>query len=264
LAEAAAALVAEAADRLWRPDGAEALTYLTGRRLLRAETIQAARLGWTPRADGVPWSPAGLVIPWHDLTGRLALVKVRPPDAWRARFPEGRRPPKYIEAFRDRPGLYAAPGTIRPGRPLIVVEGEFERLLVGQELRELAAVVTLGSAGDCGRPTPAILGALVSAWPWLIALDADAAGDRAAAAWSALCPESRRVRPPTPYKDWSEAKVGEVDLRRWWSDILAGVERPPLFTWDELAGWRWGPSDGDPTPGIFIDRPDPGPRSAGP
>jgi hypothetical protein len=44
-----------------------------------------------------------------------------------------------------------------------------------------------------------------------------------------------------------------VNLRRWWSDILAGVERPPLFTCPELAAWRWGGADD--TPGIVIDTP---------
>ncbi len=114
--EAAAALVAEAEDRLWRPEGAAALAYLTGRRLLRPETIRAARLGWTPRAEGVPWNPPGVVIPWYDSAAGWTLVKVRPPDAWRARFPKERRPPKYVEAFRDRPTPLSRPrgGPTRP------------------------------------------------------------------------------------------------------------------------------------------------------
>ncbi len=41
-----------------------------------------------------------------------------------------------------------------------------------------------------------------------------------------------------------------MDLARWWRDVLAGIDRPPLFTWDELSRWRWGPAIGDPTPGI--------------
>ena len=40
-------LVTEAADRLWKPEGTEALAYLHGR-CLTDETIKAARLGWTP------------------------------------------------------------------------------------------------------------------------------------------------------------------------------------------------------------------------
>jgi hypothetical protein len=262
--EAAAALVAEATDRLWRPEGAEALAYLTGRRLLRPETIRAARLGWTPRAEGVPWSPPGLVIPWYDPAGRLTLVKLRPIDGWRSRFPKLRRPPKHIEAFRDRPTLYPGPEAIRPGHPLAIVEGELESLLLGQEARGLVGVTTLGSAGDCGRPSPSTLGSMLSAWPWFIAFDADNAGDRAAAAWGAFCPEARRVRPPAPYKDWTEAAVGPVgargagvDLARWWREVLAGRSDPPAYTFADLAGWRWGPALDDPTPGIVVGRLEP-------
>ena len=38
-----------------------------------------------------------------------------------------------------------------------------------------------------------------------------------------------------------------------------GVAFPP-YSWDDLAGWRWGPAIGDPEPGIIIDRPDPARR----
>ncbi len=43
----ASSLVTEAADRLWKPEGRQALAYLHGR-CLTDETIRAARLGWTP------------------------------------------------------------------------------------------------------------------------------------------------------------------------------------------------------------------------
>jgi hypothetical protein len=107
-------------------------------------------------------------------------------------------------------------------------------------------VVTLGSASN--GPTPGILARMLAAPRWFIATDADEAGDKAAAGWPA---RARRVRPPD-VKDWTEAKAAGVDLARWWRDILAGVNRPPLFTWDELAAWRWGPGVDDPTPGVVV------------
>jgi hypothetical protein len=109
----------------------------------------------------------------------------------------------------------------------------------------LAAVVTLGSAS--ARPEPAALALMLKAAPWFIATDRDPAGDKSAAAWPA---RAHRVRSPAPFKDWTEAKAAGVDLARWWSDILAGVAIPPLFTWDELSRERWGPARDDPTPGI--------------
>ncbi len=257
----AAALVADAERRLWTPEGAEALAYLRGpERHLTDATIRAARLGWTPRAEGAPWKPPGVVLSWwHGST--LALVKLRPPAWWRERFPEDNRPPKYIEAYRNPaapPGIYPGPEAIRPGRPLVIAEGEFDALLLAQELSDLAAVVTLGSAS--GRPDDAILGAMLPAWPRFVATDADDAGDKSADAWPA---SFRRVRPPTlrphpdggedrPKTDWTDLAGFGVDLRRWWGDILAGNARPPLFTWPELAALRWGPSADDPTPGIMV------------
>jgi hypothetical protein len=246
----ALALVETAAARLWSPEGADALAYLTRSprpdapafregRCLTLETIRAARLGWTPGVsiptrDGDRFYKAlGWVIPWF-LGNRPALIKVRQPD--------GRRP-KYAEAFRDpaRLILYPRPETIRPGRPLIVTEGEFDALALGEALGDLAAVVTLGSAS--ARPTPAILGRFLSAAPWFVATDRDEAGEKAAAGWPA---RARRVRPPEPFKDWTEAKAVGVDLARWWRDVLAGIERPPLFTWPELSLMRWGGADEAP------------------
>ena len=92
----ALALVGGAADRLWTPEGADALRYLRERRRLTDATIKAARLGWTPgvmvptRDGDRSFQAVGWVIPWF-ASDKLALVKVRQP--------EGRKP-KYAEAFR--------------------------------------------------------------------------------------------------------------------------------------------------------------------
>ena len=76
--------------------------------------------------------------------------------AWRwsrSASPRGSEP-KYAEAFRDRPAIYPAPAVVRPGKPLVIVEGEFDALLLGQELGDLAAVVTLGiGIGPARGPT---------------------------------------------------------------------------------------------------------------
>jgi DNA primase len=229
LPEADALILVEASTaRLWSPEGADALAYLTGpKRCLSPETIRAARLGWTPgvavptRDGDRSFRALGWVIPWF-VGSRLVLVKIRQPDGCR---------PKYTEAFRDPARLvcYPGPATIRPGRPLIVTEGEFDALCLGEVLGELAAVVTLGSAS--ARPDSAILGRMLSATPWFIATDADAAGDKAASDWPA---RTRRVRPPAYFKDWTEARQGGVNLRHWWGEVLSGVERPYLWTWDEV------------------------------
>ena len=188
--EAAVALVAESSDRLWSPEGADALAYLMGAdRNLTPETIRAARLGFADRieartADGHPYTACGIVVPWF--TGNApTLVKVRQFRGWN---------PKYAEVYRDRSrwsGLYPGPEAIRPGLPLVIVEGEFDARLLGQELAALASVVTLGSASS--HPGPDLFGKMLVAAPWFIATDSDPAGDRAASEWP---PSARRVRPP--------------------------------------------------------------------
>ena len=87
---------------------------------------------------------------------------------------------------------------------------------------------------------------------WFIALDGDKAGDDAAAEWPA---RAVRVRPPAPDKDWTEAVQSGVNLRRWWSDRLGGIEAPERSTWDELAARRWGPGLTIEGPGFVVDRP---------
>ena len=116
----------DAAARLWTPEGADALAYLTGPAVpdprddpRRPPGVDARGDGPDPRR-GPRFRALGVVIPWFD-GDRLALVKIRQPD--------GRRP-KYAEAFRDPARLvcYPGPEAIRPGRPLVVVEGEFDAL----------------------------------------------------------------------------------------------------------------------------------------
>ena len=75
-------------------------------------------------------------------------------------------------------------------------------MLLGQQLPE-ASVITLGSAST--RTDPAVLSRMLSSPRWFIALDADQAGDNAAAKFPA---SAIRVRPPDPDKDWGEVHAG--------------------------------------------------------
>jgi hypothetical protein len=212
----AVALIETAADRLWTPDGRDGLTHLKGRGLTES-SIRTARLGWTPTVrvpsrDGARYfQVTGITIPWFE-RGRLTLVKIRQPA--------GKRP-KYVEAYRDRPGLFSGPQAIKPGKPLIITEGELDCLLVAQELGDLAAVVTLGSAS--ARPDGAILGMMLAAPAWYVATDADDAGDKAASEWPA---RAMRVRPPSPGKDWTEVhRAGFNRIRYLWGGILRGPSK---------------------------------------
>lgn len=240
LGEDDAHLFLEAAERdLWGPWGTRALAYLRTRGL-GDETIRAARLGLTARLP-LSGRPEGITLPWFD-GPRLVLLKVRQPGGAR---------PKYREVFRSReqpPRIYPGPHGIRLGRPLAIVEGEFDALLLGQALGEAATVVTLGGAS--ASPDLGVLNLLLLAPAWYAAHDADEAGDRAAAHWDRYA-RARRVRPPRPFKDWTEAGTDApdstgtaLDLHRWWSRVLAGEETPAPFLGEDLIHWRWGPAAG--------------------
>jgi hypothetical protein len=86
--------------------------------------IGRATISLAVRGGDGSWCVAGITVPWFN-RGRLALVKIRRPEG---------SEPKYVEAFRDRPRIYPGPEVIRPGAPLVVVEGEFDALLLDQEL----------------------------------------------------------------------------------------------------------------------------------
>jgi DNA primase len=207
-AEDAMMIAESSAEQLWSEDRycASTLTYLY-RRGLTDKTIRASRLGYT-HPLGTCWGlygkPSGIVIPWYE-AGRLTFLKLRQPDS-----PEVS---KYRELFRDHPTIYPNPEAIRAGKPLLICEGEFDALLLGQELADLASVATLGSSSN--RPTEAIVSTTRIASRLILAHDVDDAGDRAAAAW----PEGTRVKPPAG-KDWTDARRLGINLREFWSGMI--------------------------------------------
>ncbi len=216
----------EAAACLWGPGGESALAYLRGRGLTD-DTIRAAGLGFTPGVmiptqDGDrAFLYSGITIPWRD-GDRFTRVKIR-------RFPRPDLKPKYAEAYSNRPLIYPDPAVIRPGWPLIVCEGEFDAMLLGQQVPE-ASVITLGSAS--ARTDPAVLSRMLSAPRWFIALDADQAGDTAASKFPA---RAIRVRPPD--KDWGEVHRGGANrIRHLWGRYLSMSK-----SWEQLESLGWGP-----------------------
>ena len=131
------------------------------------------------------------------------------------------------------PRIFPEAAAIEPGAPLVIVEGEFDALLLGQEIGHLAAVVTLGSASS--RPDLATRADMLAACPWYIATDADEAGDKAASGWPAV---AIRVRPPQGVKDWTELwQAGRNSIRYLWGRYL-----PMSVPFEELGTWTWGPA----------------------
>jgi hypothetical protein len=211
--------VREAEEELWSERGAEARDYLA-RRGLQDDTIRAACLGCLPqekRFEGIfldrpVFVPSGIIIPWFD-GPTIVMINVRRAEG----------APKYMAVRGSRRGgLFPGPGGIVNGRPVIIVEGEFDALLLGQELRSTAAVVTLGGAST--KASPRIKNALLGAHPWIIACDADPAGEGTADSWLAQSDRCIRVVPRTGVgKDWTEAHQNGLGLRDWWRNELGRV-----------------------------------------
>ncbi len=221
----AASLVERGQERLWSREGLPYRRTLHLRGLTGA-TIWAARLGWTsgvtiPTGSEIrSFRASGLIIPWFE-GDRLTMAKIRQPSG---------RKPKYVEAFRDGPGVYPSRAMVLAASPLIVVEGELDALLLGQELCGIANVITMGSAS--ARSGLDLRWELAAATPIFAAHDADPAGDRAAGEWPA---PAIRVKSPVG-KDWTDARRAGVDLRRWWIEEVFSLNGP--FASEERAAIR--------------------------
>lgn len=207
---------------------AEAQAYAIGRGL-SPETIQAQRIGWNPvtvydprESWGLPpetnpetgkarkiWLPRGLVIPaWS--AGHVVALKVRRPD-WR----EGDPRPKYAAIKGSAKGsMVLGEG---PGKPVAVVEGELDALLIYQTAGDLVTAMAMRTAK--GRPDAEAHALLKTAPAILCALDADEAGREGWLWWRANYSQAKRC-PPIMGKDPGEGMKAGLDLRAW---IMAGL-----------------------------------------
>jgi len=240
----ARAFVAWAQQNLWEKEP-QALDYLVSRGL-SLETIKAAGLGYNPtdytgkharKPEDWGLDPAkykagviihrGWVIPC-ETGGTLAYVKVRRPQedidaakAWNAAHPGAEYPKseaKYL-CISGSAKLGAIYGLdhVAGAFDLILCEGEINALTLRQELAGVAAVVSVGDAGN--KPTAGALATMATVPRWFLAFDHDKAGTSGAAWWDE---RSKRIR-PLPWAwaakgdkyDVNDAKRDGEDLPAW-------------------------------------------------
>lgn len=225
-------------DELWQNE--DALTYLTRMRGLNTETIGSWGLGYNPRdvwdqeaeyelTDGKRvWLPQGIVIPgWrHDA---LWYVKVRRPigdDMVACGFVPNR--PDLLPNVKYasvRGGRQVAFGETHLARrhTLVLVEGEFDAMLLRQACGSMADVMTLG--GAAARLTTSDLMTLATYKRIIAAHDNDQAGERARAMLAQL---SDRITdwPPTEKDITAMWRTGGDLQLRWW---LAGARAAAQF-----------------------------------
>lgn len=218
------------ADNLWlRPDEEAAapqplspeLTavvwhYLRAYRGLSPDTIRRFMIGFNPEGATLPDGsvfPPGLHIPCM-VAGQLWYVKARLPKWALAEAQQhGRRLPKYMMLRGSRTALFNADALLG-ARVAVVVEGEFDALLLGQFLPEGWAAVTMGGAGLL--PDERFLPYFSGVERALLALDGDGAGRKGLAAWRKLLGWAEAAAPlPPGAKDLTEFWRMKGDINEW-------------------------------------------------
>lgn len=238
--QAAARQVVLTAERaLWSREGQPALAYLHSRGL-KDETIRYWRLGWSEGVkislgEGELWLPHGVVIPcislgevWYLKIALLSGQMVKCQGCGE-RVPARKPCPKcsLVNKYRgvkgNRTAAVFGADDLSGMDQALFVEGEFDALIAWQELHDVIAVCTLGSAGT--RPDLATWGAhLLPLERIYAAYDADEAGKKGLAALRVL---SERVIPctlPPGAKDINDFVLRGGDLWPWLKAIVTGIE----------------------------------------
>jgi DNA primase len=187
-----------AAEILESNEGKRAMDYLINQRGLDPWTINIAQLGYCPGGPG-EWRrlgdllvPCGITIPWIS-DGDIWAIKVR-----RA---AGDRRYEQVKGGRVSGSLYWA-DDIEPGKPLLIVEGEFNALTAYQESNGQLSVVSVGTSSTNLNPYWLPLLATV---PNIYAIyDCDSAGDKGYGRLAQLSNRVRRVVMPDGIKDLNE------------------------------------------------------------
>lgn len=223
----ARAILTRCKDLLWQPVGRSALNYLRARNL-EDQTIRFFELGYNPdylELDGVAWGQEksvvirrGIVIPHHSPAG-LQKLNVR-------RWAKGAGP-KYMAATGSMSGLFEA-GTFDYSKPTVLVEGEFDAMLIWQYAGDLVNAVATGSTTG-GRRARWVYRLCATPHAY-IAYDNEPAGDDAAQWWLSKLPLSTRLLP----EDKDPAEMGSL-VRGWILQSLHGWDEDDRYEYEE----RW-------------------------
>lgn len=242
--------IKRAEEVLWSTQGRESLTWLRARGL-NDDTIRKARLGYIPRyreerpelwgkpndEDRPLKFPQGILIPGM-IAPTVWYLKIRPLYL--------RVDQKYKHVRGGRQALYLV-DSLAENRPAVFCEGEFDALLLRQEIKDLAGVVTLASAtGDLNLATWGLY--LLRPSCFILAHDMDQAGEQGAGKLTWLH-NSQRLKIP-------QLQPGDKDLTDFHKSggnlysLIENAIRPeaPIFvTWPVDAqhptvydghGWR--------------------------
>lgn len=217
----AEAVTRQAADDLWSDRGARARAYLHARGLMD-DTLQTFVVGYIPttrREDPEHWGlqgavgqrvrlPRGILLPWIDRTDdEVWCLKVRRPDPLM---------PKY-QAVQDSAPVIFGTRHLHERKTLVLVEGEFDAMLLWQAAGDLVDVATLGSASKGLDPRAALY--LLAATSILVALDSDTAGQAGSMKLLASSARMRQLALPDGH-DLTDYAMAGGDLRALIAEAL--------------------------------------------
>lgn len=206
------AFVVWAQDQLFLPDGDRGMAYLVDRGLDEA-TIGMHMLGWNPSHwQDMPerWGltgtavsiPAGIIIPcWRD---GLWYIKARRLSSTR---------PKYVGIRGGANTLFGCDLLASDGRPLLIVEGEFDRMIAWQECRRHIDVVAMpGAAQHLSLDDLCLLSTRRKV---LACLDTDDAGQAGLRYLQNVTGSVVAVQPPGGHHDLNDAFLAGENLMAW-------------------------------------------------
>ena len=152
------------------------------------------------------WLPKGLVLPTFDPDTKEPIkLKIRR-DEW----DQDDNYPKYMEISggMQTPSRYG----VLEEKPIMVVESEFDAILIQQFARDIVASMALGGASK--RPDAEAHKMLMNAPMILFSLDVDSAGAVAYQWWRTVYPNLKLWLPPAG-KSPGDASERGVNLREW-------------------------------------------------
>lgn len=217
---------------LWSNDGIKARQWLNARGL-RDETLQRWRIGFNPVERFDPLTEWGLPEEYNDkghlktiwLPRGVVITCEIADTTWYCKIRRSSGEPKYVNVKGSCTALFNAEG-LMGFNVAVLTEGQFDCMLLHQEVSDLMGVATLGSANE---PLDVSMWAryLLPVSRFLIAYDVDGKSEGGAASLAALSTRMKRIYVPklSPNdKDVTDFWRAGGSLRDWLIFELARLD----------------------------------------
>ena len=213
------AIVEQCAKWLWKPQFQNIRDYLKARGL-QEQTLKRFQIGY---------NLINQTIQGHYVHAGITIPHLSGPYLWGVKIRRNKNIPteRYRIIAGSKQNLFNA-DSLNGRKIALVCEGEFDAMLLDQEVGTMAAVVTLGSATGTlgGRWLPALL----PVERFLIATDNDQAGQEAKAKWQKLTGARGQSVDIPQGKDITEYWQAGGNLHTWAYSLLSAKWVDPDVT----------------------------------